>query len=39
MNAVFFQIRGMADAFYESEYEPWSKYITGSAGVRPDMMF
>lgn len=26
----------MADAFYESEYEPWSKYITGSAGVRPD---
>ena len=36
MNAVFFQIRGMADAFYESEYEPWSKYITGSAGVRPD---
>ena len=36
MNAVFFQIRGMADAFYESEYEPWGKYITGSAGVRPD---
>lgn len=28
MNAVFFQIRSMADAFYESQYEPWSKYIT-----------
>ena len=36
MNAIFFQIRGMADAFYDSQYESWSKYITGSAGVRPD---
>lgn len=35
MNAVFFQIRGMADAFYESQYEPWSKNITGQAGVKP----
>ena len=32
MNAVFFQIRGMADAFYESQYESWSKNITGTAG-------
>lgn len=36
INAVFFQIRGMADSFYESEYEPWSKYITGVAGQKPD---
>lgn len=35
MNAVFFQIRSMADAFYESQYEPWSKYITGNAGTKP----
>ncbi len=36
INAVFFQIRGMADAFYDSKYEPWSKYITGIAGNKPD---
>ena len=24
MNAIFFQIRGMADAFYDSQYESWS---------------
>lgn len=35
MNAVFFQIRGMADAFYDSQYESWSKYITGTAGEKP----
>lgn len=35
MNAVFFQIRGMADTFYESQYEPWSKYITGNTGIKP----
>ena len=35
MNAIFFQIRGMADAFYDSQYESWSKYITGTAGTKP----
>lgn len=35
MNAIFFQIRGMADAFYESQYESWSQYITGTAGMKP----
>lgn len=35
MNAVFFQIRGMADAFYDSQYESWSRYITGTAGAKP----
>lgn len=39
MNAVFFQIRGMADAFYESQYESWSKNITGTAGKIRAMMF
>ena len=33
INAVFFQVRGMADAYYASQYEPWSKSITGQAGV------
>lgn len=26
---------GMADAFYDSQYESWSKYITGTSGVKP----
>lgn len=36
INAVFVQIRGMADAFYDSQYEPWSKNITGDATQKPD---
>lgn len=35
MNAIFFQIRGMADAFYDSQFESWSQYITGTAGTKP----
>lgn len=35
INAVFFQVRGMADSYYDSQYEPWSKSITGKAGVDP----
>ena len=35
INAVFFQIRGMADAYDESQYEPWSKTITGTPGQDP----
>ncbi len=34
-NAVIVQIRPVADAFYASQYEPWSKYLTGSQGVAP----
>jgi len=30
INAVFFQVRSVADAMYESSYEPWSHYLTGS---------
>ena len=29
MNAVLFQIRGEADAFYISEWEPWSELVGG----------
>ena len=28
INAVIFQVRPQADAFYKSELEPWSIYIT-----------
>ncbi len=28
-NAIIFQIRPAADAFYNSKYEPWSSYLTG----------
>ena len=35
MNTVFFQVRPMGDALYESEYSPWSKYLTGELGKDP----
>ena len=35
INAVFFQVKPMGDAFYDSSYEPWSKYITGTRGEDP----
>lgn len=36
INAVIFQIRPEADAFYLSELEPWSRFLTGTQGVAPD---
>ena len=36
MNAVLFQVRGFSDAMYNSKYEPWSKYLTGTRGKAPD---
>jgi uncharacterized lipoprotein YddW (UPF0748 family) len=36
LNAVIFQIRPMADAFYDSPLEPWSDYLTGVSGRAPD---
>lgn len=35
-NAVFMQVRPTADAFYKSDYFPWSKYLTGTQGTAPD---
>lgn len=35
INAIYFQIKGMGDAFYASSYEPWSASITGTRGVDP----
>ena len=34
-NAVIFQIRPSADAFYNSKYEPWSSYLTGTNNKAP----
>lgn len=32
INAVIFQVRPQADAFYYSEIEPWSSFLTGTQG-------
>lgn len=36
INAVIFQIRPEADAFYQSQLEPWSRFLTGAQGKAPD---
>lgn len=38
-NAVVFQVRPSADALYPSEFEPWSRFLTGKAGVAPTPMW
>ena len=35
VNVVVGQIRPTADAFFESKYEPWSQYLTGTRGKNP----
>lgn len=35
MNAIILQIRPSGDAFYYSELEPWSRYLSGSQGSAP----
>jgi len=35
LNAVFFQVRPVADALYASPLEPWSEYLTGVQGRSP----
>jgi uncharacterized lipoprotein YddW (UPF0748 family) len=35
LNAVIFQIRPKADAFYASKLEPWSEFLTGRQGNAP----
>ena len=39
MNAIIVQIRPTADAFYASEREPWSYYLTGEDGRAPDPLY
>lgn len=39
MNAIILQIRPTGDAFYASELEPWSYYLTGENGLAPDPIY
>ncbi|MBC9730459.1 glycoside hydrolase family 10 protein [Streptomyces sp. TRM68367] len=35
LNTVIFQVRPTADALWDSPYEPWSQYLTGTQGQDP----
>ena len=39
MNTVIFQIRPASDAFYASELEPWSQWLTGKQGRSPEPFY
>ena len=39
INAIIFQVRPAADAFYAKSREPWSKYLTGKQGQAPAHVF
>ena len=39
MNALIVQLRPNADALYESQYEPWSRWLTGKEGKAPDPFY
>ena len=36
INVVIFQVRPEGDAFYKSDIEPWSRFMTGQQGRPPD---
>lgn len=36
INAIIFQVRPEADAWYASRIEPWSRFLTGKQGVAPE---
>lgn len=35
INAIIYQVRPEADALYKSQYEPWSRFLTGVQGQQP----
>lgn len=39
LNAVMFQVRPAADAFYLKSKEPWSKWLNGKQGQAPDPLY
>ena len=39
MNAIVFQVRPEGDALYNSPYEPWSRFLTGRQGRKPDPLW
>ena len=34
-NTIIFQVRPESDAFYKSNLEPWSRFLTGTQGKAP----
>lgn len=36
LNAIFLQVRPMADAIYPAPDSPWSEYLTGAMGKAPE---
>ncbi|MCQ2178383.1 MAG: family 10 glycosylhydrolase [Bacteroidales bacterium] len=38
-NAVIFQVRPQADAFYISDLEPWTRFMTGTQGKAPSPLW
>ncbi len=39
LNAIIFQVRPQCDAFYKSELEPWSYFLTGEQGKAPEPFY
>ena len=39
MNAIIMQVRPTSDTFYQSELEPWSRYLTGTPGKAPSPFY
>ncbi|UZR94001.1 family 10 glycosylhydrolase [Chondrinema litorale] len=39
INAMIVQIRASGDAFYQSELEPWSHWLTGKQGKQPEEFY
>ncbi len=35
-NAIFLQVRPAGDALYQSDIFPWSRYLTGKQGLKPN---
>ncbi|MGE5313238.1 MAG: family 10 glycosylhydrolase [Acidobacteriota bacterium] len=39
INAIIFQVRPECDALYQSPFEPWSRWLTGTQGVAPSPLW
>src|SRR5690606_852624 len=39
INAIMFQVRPTADAFFAKGIEPWSKWLSGKQGVAPSPFY
>lgn len=39
LNAIMLQVRPAADAFYAKSTEPWSQWLTGAQGQKPDPLY